>query len=398
MAKNRWLLPNGIDELVADDARALEALRRKLLDLFDAWGYDLAIPPIVEFTDSLLTGLGENLDQQTFQFSDSQSGQTLGLRADISPQVARIDAHSLGYLGANRLCYAGTVVRANPQGAHAHRAPIQVGAELFGVDEIDADFEIVALMLTALETAHNQGVTLEVSHQSVRSWVEEKAQMAGLDSELLLQLIGTKRLPELDSCLDRSGIDSATAKKLGHLPRLMGGVSILEEAGRLFSQDALIVQSLDEMALLADRIGGMYPQVRLFFNPGEIHVSDYHSGLIFRAYCELDDVPVMVANGGRYNEVGAAFGRSRPATGFSADLRVLASLMKTEQSRPQAIYAAVPAIGASRRAFWNRVGELREQGYRVQLGYATEEPYRSEYTCEQQLIEREGSWVLVDFT
>lgn len=398
MSKNRWLLPDGIDEIVADDARALEALRRELLDLFDSWGYDLVIPPMIEFTDSLLTGLGEKLDLQTFKFSDQFSGKSLGVRADISPQAARIDAHSMKRQGANRLCYAGTVLRSSPNGAFQSRAPKQIGAELFGIEEIDADLEIISLMLKAVQTVSERDITLEISHQLVRAWLQQLSENAGLAFDELCTLISEKRLPELEAYLAAAEIDSVTRKKLMELPRLMGGQSVLETARKLFVQDALMVEAIDEMQLLAKRIGAQYPEVELFFNLSEIQFSDYHSGVLFAAYIEVDEVAIRVANGGRYNEVGEAFGRARPATGFSACLKVLARLFDAnvvESIQGQAVYAAVPESSASETAtFWQQVEILREQGYRVQLGYQSEQQYLSESGCAQQLVEKNGDWQL----
>ncbi len=400
MSKNRWLLPNGIDELVADQARALEALRRDLLDLFDSWGYDLVFPPIIEFTDSLLTGLGENLGMQTFKFSDHQSGKSLGLRADISPQAARIDAHSMTYQGANRLCYAGTIVRSNPGGGALNRAPVQIGAELFGIQEIEADFEIISLMLTTLTRVTDKQITLEVSHQAVRSWLQEVATNAELDFETLCTLLSEKRLPELDGYIAASDITSAVAKKLSLLPKLMGDMNSLSSARKIFAQDAAILRALEEMELLANRIGSQYPDIDLLFNLSEILGSDYHTGLLFSAYSELDNRAVRVANGGRYDQVGQAFGRSRPATGFSADLKVLAQLMDAEMSGNNVIYAPVPdssTDASTSQSFWQKVAELREQGFRVRLGYPSESNSLSEYPLSQKLVARQGGWVLVDF-
>ncbi len=400
MSKNRWLLPNGIDELVADQARALEALRRDLLDLFDSWGYDLVFPPIIEFTDSLLTGLGENLGMQTFKFSDHQSGKSLGLRADISPQAARIDAHSMTYQGANRLCYAGTIVRSNPGGGALNRAPVQIGAELFGIQEIEADFEIISLMLTTLTRVTDKQITLEVSHQAVRSWLQEVATNAELDFETLCTLLSEKRLPELDGYIAASDIASAVAKKLSLLPKLMGDMNSLSSARKIFAQDAAILRAIEEMELLANRIGSQYPDIDLLFNLSEIQGSDYHTGLLFSAYSELDNRAVRVANGGRYDQVGQAFGRSRPATGFSADLKVLAQLMDAEMSGNNVIYAPIPdgsTDASTSQSFWQKVAELREQGFRVRLGYPSESNSLSEYPLSQKLVARQGGWVLVDF-
>ena len=401
MSRNRWLLPDGIDEVVADDARLLEALRRELLDLFDSWGYDLVIPPVIEFTDSLLTGLGEKLDLQTFKFSDQFSGKSLGVRADISPQAARIDAHSMKRRGANRLCYAGTVLRSSSVGAFGSRAPKQIGAELFGVEEIDADMEIISLMLTAVRTVSERAITLELSHQLVRSWLLQISENAGLPFDELCTLVNEKSLPDLNVFLCDADIDLVTKNKLCELPRLMGGLDVLRSAGTLFAQDGLMVEAISEMQLLAGRIGAQYPEVELFFNLGETEFSDYHSGVLFAAYCEVDQVAVKAANGGRYNEVGQAFGRSRPATGFSACLKVLSRLSDTDLStsasaKSKTVYAAIPGVAEPDGAFWQEIASLREQGYRVQLGYQSEREFPSENDCDQQLVEKNGEWLLAD--
>lgn len=397
MSKNRWLLPDGIDEIVEDDARVLEALRREILDLFDSWGYELVIPPIVEFTDSLLTGLGEKLELQTFKFRDQSSGKSLGVRADISTQAARIDAHSMKRQGANRLCYAGTVLRSSVPGAFQSRAPKQIGAELFGVEEIDADIEVISLMLNTLKTVSERGITLELSHQGVTSWLQQIANNASLDFEMLFSLVSEKRLPELDAFLAATDVDSQTKNKLSQLPRLMGGVEVLDVGRKLFAQDPLMVEAIDEMQHLANHLGSRYPEVDLFFNFSEIQISDYHSGVLFSAYCEVDQVAIKAANGGRYNEVGAAFGRLRPATGFSACLKVLSRLFDADvaEAKSQSVYALIPKSGAD-QPFWQQVEQLREQGYRVQLGYPSEQEYVSESQCDQQLVEQDGKWQLQD--
>lgn len=399
MSKNRWLLPDGINELVADDARSLEALRRILLDLFDSWGYDLVFPPIVEFTDSLLTGLGESLELQTYKFSDHQSGKTLGIRADISTQAARIDAHSMNKKGANRLCYAGTILRAlSNNSSFQNRAPVQIGAELFGINELDADLEIISLMLTTLQTVSDKELTLEVSHQSIRTWLQSSAEKLGLDSQELFTLVSGKRLPELEAYIAQSNADElALAGQILELPRLMGDEAILEKAESLFSGEAGVLVALAEMKALAQRVNSLHPETALFFNLSEVQFSDYHSGLLFSAYCEVEDVAIKVANGGRYNEVGQAFGRARPATGFSADLKVLSQiLLDADIEKHKAVYAPVPQRIESEPSFWARVSELREQGYRVKLGYACEqaEVQTSEHECEQTLVEKDGQWQL----
>ena len=398
MSKNRWLLPDGIDEIVGDDARRLEALRRELLNLFDSWGYELVIPPIIEFTDSLLTGLGEKLDIQTFKFSDQYSGKSLGVRADISPQVARIDAHSMNRQGANRLCYAGTVLHSSPNDSTQSRAPKQIGAELFGIEEIGADIEIVSLMLKTLQKVSSRDITLEISHQGVRAWLQELSENAGLPFNDVCTLISEKRLPELDAFLSSVDVDSVTHNKLCELPRLMGGLEALDKAKKIFAQDALMLSAISEIQRLALSVGKQFPEVDLFFNLGEIQFSDYHSGVLFGAYVAVDEVAMRVANGGRYNEVGEAFGRSRPATGFSACLKNLARLFDADvaSSSERSVYALIPQSSNVDGTFWQAVENLREQGYRVQLGYEAEPENISETRCTQQLVDKDGDWRLID--
>ena len=394
MNRNRWLLPEGIGEILADDARALEKLRRELLDLLDAWGYDLIFPPLIEYTDSLLTGLGENLDSQTFKLSAQQNDRHLGIRADISPQAARIDAHSMKADGANRLCYAGTVVRARPDPTQGNSAPVQLGAELFGVDGLDADVEIIDLMLEVLGRVTDQPLTLKLSHQTVHNWLAQVAGQAGLSQDELSLLIGAKRLPELSQLLMGAGVDPQLADRIRRLPRLMGGIDVLDEARQVFVGDSAMLEAVDELALLADRLGHCSSRIRLFFNIGETRFSDYHTGVLFSVYAGIDDVATLVANGGRYNQVGEAFGRSRPATGFSTDLKTLVRLLEKEDSQIESIYAPLPSNEASMISFNARVKELRQQGFRVKIGYPDAGDYLAEYRCQQQLIESDGVWVL----
>ncbi|MBC6427919.1 MAG: ATP phosphoribosyltransferase regulatory subunit [Cellvibrionales bacterium] len=394
MPENRWLLPPGIDELTGPAARRLELLRRRLLDLFDSWGYDLVVPPVVEYTDSLLTGLGAALDRQTFKFADRQGGKTLGLRADMSPQAARMDAHSLGFKGANRLCYCGTVVRVDT--AAGSRAPVQIGAELFGIADIEADFEIIALLLATLEASSRRKIILEVAHQKVKHWLRHLATSAQLDRARLQQFIGDKRLPELADYLRTAEVDKATAARLNALPRLMGDAAILPEARRLYAQDPLLAEAINEMERLARHIAPRCPQVELFFNLSEMHRGAYHSGLVFAAYCEADGVALQVARGGRYDQVGSAFGRPRPATGFSADLRTLARGMDGVPAAAESVYAPLPAPAAE-AGFWDKVAQLRTAGYRVKPGFRTEAQSSAEQGCQWRLVQGDSGWQLTDF-
>ncbi|MEQ9567198.1 MAG: ATP phosphoribosyltransferase regulatory subunit, partial [Pseudomonadales bacterium] len=231
-----------------------------------------------------------------------------------------------------------------------------------------------------------------------RAWLQEIAANAGLDFETLCTLLIEKRLPELDEYIVAADINSATAKKLSQLPRLMGDAGLLPRMRKVFAQDAMLLKAIEDMELLAKRIGSQYPDVDLLFNLSEIQGSDYHTGLLFWAYSDLDGRAVRVANGGRYDEVGQAFGRSRPATGFSADLKVLAQLMDADISGNDVIYAPVPeGTGNSTEGFWQKVAELREQGLRVRLGYPSESKNLSEHLLSRKLVASNGDWILVDF-
>src|SRR6056300_1336032 len=318
---NPWILPDGIEEMLPEDARRLEAMRRLLLDTYESWGYDLILPPLVEFKASLLTGVGSDLDSQTLGMTDRLSGRTLGVRADISPQAARMDAHTLEGNGPRRLCYCGTVLKALPDGPQRSRSPIQIGAELFGVDDLQADAEIIRVMLKTLQLAGVEDLTLDLGNVTIFTWVEKQVQHELGSSESIVGLMQNKRLPELDAWVETSGLSAATADLVRRLPRLAGDIGILSAARELFVDAAPVLEALDQLEELATSIATDFPQVRLFFDLGELRGAHYHTGVVFAAY--TTGYGSMLANGGRYNEVGRAFGKSRPATGFSSDLKTL---------------------------------------------------------------------------
>lgn len=325
---NRWILPDGVDEVLPRDAWALEGLRRELLDHFRGAGYDLIIPPLVEFADSLLTGLGEDLDLQTFRVVDQLTGRMLGLRSDMSPQAARIDAHSLGEEGVSRLCYAGSILRTLPAGMSGSRAPIQIGLEIFGDRESTADAEVLLLMLDALRIAGVQQFTLDLGHVGINRWVMDKVASQGADTTQAKRLIQEKSLPDLDAWLQASQLDETLRNILRELPRLAGDVLVLNRARTLFKGVAPVLSILDQLQALAEKLQANRPNLDLFLDLGESLGSNYHSGLMFAAYAP--GFGAALANGGRYDDVGAAFGRARAATGFSADLKALLGVSRAQ--------------------------------------------------------------------
>ena len=388
---NRWLLPEGIEEVVADQAIIVESIRRQLLDLFELWGYELIFPPVIEYTDSLLTGLGEDLDSKTIKVADQVSGKMIGFRADISPQAARIDAR-ISDPGPRRLCYAGTVLHSAPADALTTRAPIQIGAELFGVDSVSADFEIMLLTLQALGSVTREPLTLDLGHVAFCQWLNRVCDENDLPTEDLYQLIQAKRIPELERVVDKLDVDPSLSEQLLAMPSLVGPVTVLDRAAQVFQGVPEIASALDDLRTLANALAEQSPDTALFFDLGEMRGSNYHTGVVFAVFVDDKGVAKRIANGGRYNNVGKAFGRSRAATGFSMDLKRLIQIFDSQQDERYAVFA--PVSGAN--GFWEQVSELRADGVRVLIGHQGDGASAQSLGCQQVLVFEEGEWKLED--
>jgi len=320
----RWLLPEHIEDILPGEAMRIELLRRQILDLFFGSGFELVMPPLVEFTDSLLTGTGHDLDLRTFKLVDQLSGRMMGVRADITPQVARIDAHLLNRKGVTRLCYCGSVLHARPQAPGATREPIQIGAEIYGHAGIQSDLEIQGLLCRALATANVKGARMDVGHVAVfRSLVRAGEIGHELEAELFAAL-QKKDVFALKSLIRR--VDGKTRAALLLLPDLYGDKSVLDVAEKKLPKLPELQKALFTLRALAKAC-----PVPVGFDLAELRGYHYHSGVVFDAYC--DGVAGAVARGGRYDEVGKAFGRLRPATGFSIELRSLAAAVKTGKKK-----------------------------------------------------------------
>ena len=320
----RWLLPEHIDDILPEEAMRMERLRRGILDLFFENKYELVMPPLVEFTDSLLTGTGHDLDLRTFKLVDQLSGKMMGVRADITPQVARIDAHLLNRKGVTRLCYCGSVLHARPATSAASREPIQIGAELFGERGIAGDLEIQGLLCRALAVAGVKGARMDVGHVAV---FRALVQAAGVGYELeveLFEALQKKDAPALKILTKRT--DAKTRAALLLLPDLYGGAEVIGLAEKKLPQLPELKKALETLRALAKA-----SPIPLSFDLAELRGYHYHSGVVFDAYC--DGVEGPVARGGRYDEVGKAFGRPRAAPGFSSELRSLASVAKTKKKK-----------------------------------------------------------------
>lgn len=313
-----WLLPDGVQDILPAGAARLESLRRRLLDLFKVHGYELVMPPLMEYLESLLTGSGHDLDLMTFKITDQLSGRLMGVRADITPQVARLDAHCLPSPHAARYCYAGTVLNTRPQSLEASRNPVQIGAELYGHAGVAADIEVLRLMLDMLAASGIAEPHLDLGHVGI---FRQLARAAGLDAHTesrLFDIYQRKSLPELQAL----AADLPKADWFAALGELSGDTGVLAVAAeRLDDAPASVRQALADLSAVVGAIRVSHPAVRLSVDLSELRGYHYHTGLVFAAY--VSDSATEIAKGGRYDHIGEAFGRARPATGFSADLKSL---------------------------------------------------------------------------
>jgi ATP phosphoribosyltransferase regulatory subunit len=378
---DHWQLPDGMEEVLPGQAEAVENLRRALLDLYHSWGYRLVIPPLMEFTESLLVGLGEDLDLLTFKLTDQFSGRTLGIRADITTQVARIDAHSLAESGVTRLCYAGSTLHTRPKSLMASRSPIQLGAELYGDDSLGADVEIVRLMLATLETAGLSGITLDLGHVGIYEAVLATACLSGEQEATVFDALQRKSLPDLNLAL--VGVEPDIAALIVALVDLHGDETVLEAARSLFAEAVPgALTGIDALQEVACNLRRQSPELDIYFDLSELRGYHYHTGLVFAAY--VAGCGQALANGGRYNDVGAVFGRARPATGFATDLKSLMAMLPTTSAKHQAI--SVP--NADDPALNLRVRELRAEG-EVVINCLSGSP---DPQCDRHLVECDGHW------
>jgi ATP phosphoribosyltransferase regulatory subunit len=311
----KWVLPEYIEDILPAEAMKIEAVRRKILDLFFSRQYELVMPPLLEYMDSLLTGTGHDLELRTFKVVDQLSGRMMGIRADPTPQVARIDAHLLNREGVTRLCYCGSVLHTRPAGPSATREPIQIGAEVYGEAAVEADLEILQLLCQALELAGVRNARIDIGHVAVFRSIAQAAHVAPHAEAALFEALQKKDVPALKELTKK--LDSKTKEALLLLPELYGGAEVLELAEKRLPKLPELTRALGTLRKLARAC-----RVPAGFDLAELRGYHYHSGVVFDAYC--DGVSGAVARGGRYDEVGKAFGRARPATGFSIDLRSLA--------------------------------------------------------------------------
>ncbi|MEO0437076.1 MAG: ATP phosphoribosyltransferase regulatory subunit [Pseudomonadota bacterium] len=382
-----WQLPDGIDELLPGDAQRVETLRRSLLDCAELWGYQLVIPPMIEFTDSLLVGVGEDLDLLTFKVPDQLSGRMLGFRADITPQVARMDAHSIGSDAPTRLCYAGTILHTRTESLASSRSPLQLGAELFGATGLEADVEVIELMLTMMDAAGlnlDSRLTLDLGHADIFKHLVAAAGIKGTTLEAeLFDALQRKSKPDLESLIRQ--LPSDARANFAKLLSLQGDESVLDEARTSFDGIApaldLALKQLGEVIAVIRR---RFPGLAVYLDLAELRGYRYHTGIVFALYSQ--SLGEALARGGRYDNVGADYGRERAATGFAMDLRLMAALVQSHAQLNNAI--AAPRVDDPKLR--ETVNKLRRQQQIVIVTLGDEPDAR----CDRELALIDGNWTV----
>lgn len=376
-----WLLPEYIADVLPAEARKIEDLRRVILDNFRLYGYELIMPPMLEYLDSLLTATGQDTDLYTFRLIDQLSGRTMGIRADMTTQVARIDAHLLNRASVTRLCYAGSVLHARPSGLYATREPLQMGAEIYGHAGLEADAEVQELARVSLQLAGVSGVSLDLCHVGVLRALFSIEPGLQKHEAALFNLLETKDVPGITALT--KGCDDVARKALLALPSLYGDVTVLAEARKVLPKLPGITKALDELQTLAEMAGAA-----VTLDLADIRGYQYHSGVMFAAY--VPGLPNALARGGRYDHVGEAFGRARPATGFSMDLRELAQLLPCAEPKKaiRAPWGNAPELRA-------RIAQLRSGGEVVIQSMPGQADEQDEFSCDRELVQdKSGAWTL----
>ena len=385
-----WVLPEYIEDILPAEALRIEMMRRRVMDWLLVHGYELVGPPLLEYVESLLTGSGGDANLRMFRVVDQLSGRMMGLRADMTPQVARIDAHLLNRKGITRLCYAGSVLHARPSGLTRTREPLQIGAELYGHAGLESDLEIQRLMLQSLAIAGVGKIHLDLGHVAVfRGLVKGAGIPVEMETELFRVLQGKDigALKELCAGLKKH-VDMSARKALLLLPELYGDENILALARKSLPHYPEILTALDELETVGAELKPLVDT--LAFDLADLRGYHYHSGMVFAAY--TSNSPNAIAMGGRYDEVGKAFGRARPATGFSMDLRELSGLVQPGPY-PKGILA--PYVKGD-TALEKKIEELRNEGEIVMVELPGHENDQDTFNCDKKLISKGGVWSIVD--
>jgi ATP phosphoribosyltransferase regulatory subunit len=391
MNDERWLLPEGIDEVLPPEAWQLEAVRRRLLDLFRVWGYELVVPPFIEYLESLLTGTGRDLELQTFKLTDQLSGRLMGIRADITPQAARIDAHQLRRDEPTRLCYLGTVLHSRPDGFAGSRSPLQIGAELYGHAGVESDVEIVCLMMETLAAAGVSGVHLDLGHVGVYRGLARVAGLSAGQETTLFDALQRKAEPEIEALVRELGVAAPHAAMFLSLAELNGGADVCARARTELAQAPIdVLAAVDYVDAVGGELARRLPGVPVHVDLAELRAYHYQTGVVFAAF--VPGQGEEIARGGRYDNIGREFGRARPATGFSADLKTMLRVAGAGAAAEEEGRVFAPAIVDARLDA--AVAALRGSGRVVLRELPGQVGDAVSMGCREQLVYAGGSWVI----
>lgn len=392
MREERWLLPTGIEEVLPPGARVMECLRRDLLDLYESWGYELVIPPFVDYLESLLTGTGHDLDLQTFKLTDQLSGRMLGVRADMTPQVARIDAHHLRSDVPTRLCYLGTVLHTRSDGFAGTRSPMQMGAEIYGHSGAESDVEILRLVMLTLGLAGIDEVSLDLGHVGIYRGLARQAGLNPRQETALFEALQRKAIPEIEALISAFDVKGESAHMLLALAGLNGDDALERASAELAAADAVVRDALDYLRRVADETRRWLPEVPVHFDLAELRGYHYKTGVVFAAF--VPGWGQEIARGGRYDDIGRVFGRARPAVGFSTDLKGLLRMGSGVERRCRpaekifAPWSADPALQGE-------IARLRKSGRQVVAELPGQTCSAADLGCSERLQRQEAGWVLV---
>ncbi len=386
----RWILPEGIEDLSPRRAAQAESARRQLLGLYQLWGYQLVIPPLVEYLDSLLTGSGRDLELKTFRLIDQMSGRMMGIRADMTPQVARIDAHLLKHDRPTRLCYAGTVLKTVPDSHGGTRSPLHVGAELYGHAGVESDLEVVRLAIASLQQMGVKEITLDIGHVGIYRALVAQAGLSEAQEHQLFDLVQRRSPHEIDALFREWDFGGDVADMLQNLLTLAGDSSLLLKASEMLKgATSEVGEALERLQMIATALDSI-DNVQLHFDLTELRGYHYHTGLVFAAYVAGESD--ALAQGGRYDEIGKVFGHARPATGFTLELgRLLTVAGEVSTAQSDAIFAP----DEDDPALIDRVAELRSAGHCVVQALAGQNGGAAEMGCRQVLQRGDDGWQVV---
>ena len=392
-SNKRWLLPDGVQETLPPDALAVESLRHDILGIFHRWGYDLVMPAMIEYRDSLLTGTAHSLDTRTFALVDQLSGKQMGVRSDMTPQVARIDAHLLAddarHHRVSRLCYCGHLLHAIGDGINSSRTPLQIGAEIFGSDSISADVEVVSLMVATLHAVGLQQVSLDLGHVGVFRALVKNTALDAEQENRLFDMLQRKSIPDLQGYLQQLPLTDSQSEQIYQLALLNGDAAVIDEARDLY-RDATddLFAALDYLQQVVTSLQLKYPSTPIHCDLSELRGYSYHTGLVFAAF--LPGQGREIARGGRYDDVGEVFGNARPATGFSTDLLNLYQLCGAAGGHGPGIL--VPDVDDTELAAL--VTRLRADGERVVVDLSGGNSGARDQHCDRVAVRDSDSWIV----